>query len=116
MQKFVLERVEDKRRWCCWRHERVPGGDTVMVIVHGLGEHAQRYFDLIQTEFSGLADCIVCYDQRGSGESAKLNGEKHGQMGTMEELVNDLSYIIQKEAAPFKKFILVNKQVFMHSV
>jgi alpha-beta hydrolase superfamily lysophospholipase len=65
-------------RWLADSSSKSPGdlGEPsrgVVLIVHGLGEHAGRY-DLVANTLSGWGFEVCAYDQRGHGESTGLPG------------------------------------------
>lgn len=59
---------------------------AVVVIVHGLGEHAWRY-DRLATELTEAGFAVRAYDQRGHGDSAG----KRGCLPTQDALLKDLA-------------------------
>lgn len=67
---------------------RVPR--AVVLIVHGLGEHAWRY-DTLATELNAAGYAVRAYDQRGHGESA---GQR-GCLPSPDTLVRDLNELVE---------------------
>lgn len=62
----------------------------VVVLVHGLGEHAGRY-DRLATWLNGQGFAVRGYDQYGHGES----GGVRGYLPTCNRLVDDLAEIVE---------------------
>ncbi|MES2414433.1 MAG: lysophospholipase [Pseudomonadota bacterium] len=70
--------------------EASPAGPRAMVvIVHGLGEHAMRY-DHVATQLLEWGFAVRSYDQRGHGES----GGRRGAVPTEAALLYDLAEIV----------------------
>jgi alpha-beta hydrolase superfamily lysophospholipase len=67
---------------------------AVVVIVHGLGEHAWRY-DRLATEMTEAGFAVRAFDQRGHGESAG----KRGCLPTQDALVKDLGEFLDDTRA-----------------
>jgi alpha-beta hydrolase superfamily lysophospholipase len=67
---------------------------AVVVIVHGLGEHAWRY-DRLATELTEAGFAVRAFDQRGHGESAG----KRGCLPTQDALVKDLGEFLDDTRA-----------------
>lgn len=65
-----------------WKHENAK---TLLLIHHGLGEHAGRYQSMADG-LSGLSLSIASYDLRGHGESVG----KWGDGGTLSTMADDL--------------------------
>lgn len=61
----------------------------VVLIVHGLGEHAWRY-DHVARRFNAWGFWVRAYDQRGHGES----GGKRGVLATDHALLADLAEVV----------------------
>lgn len=61
----------------------------VVILVHGLGEHAGRY-DAVAKRLNGWGFAVRGYDQHGHGES----GGNRGSMPTANRLLDDLGDII----------------------
>lgn len=75
----------------------VPRGVTpraVVVIVHGLGEHAWRY-DRLASELNEAGFAVRAYDQRGHGDSAG----KRGCLPTQDALLKDLAEFVEDTRA-----------------
>ena len=65
--------------------------EKVVWIVHGLGDHGGRYFDLAERLFvEGFR--VVIADQRGNG----LSGGKRGHAANFNVLIDDLKLTIEK--------------------
>lgn len=62
----------------------------VVVICHGLGEHAWRH-DRLATALAAAGYAVRAYDQRGHGESAG----KRGQLPTADALLLDLHAVLE---------------------
>jgi alpha-beta hydrolase superfamily lysophospholipase len=62
----------------------------VVLIVHGLGEHAWRYDPLAQ-RLNGWGFCVRAYDQRGHGES----GGARGVIPHEDALLDDLAEVVE---------------------
>lgn len=67
---------------------------AVVVIVHGLGEHAWRY-DRLATELTEAGFAVRAFDQRGHGDSAG----KRGCLPTQDALVKDLEAFVDDTRA-----------------
>ncbi len=67
---------------------------AVVVIVHGLGEHAWRY-DRLATELNEAGFAVRAYDQRGHGDSAG----KRGCLPTQDALLKDLAEFLDDTRA-----------------
>ena len=64
---------------------------AVVLIVHGIGEHAWRY-DHVARRLNGWGFCVRAYDQRGHGESGGARGvlpADHALLGDLAEVVDD---------------------------
>lgn len=61
----------------------------VILIVHGLGEHAWRY-DPLARQLNGLGFVVRAYDQRGHGDS----GGKPGVLPAEDALLDDLAEVL----------------------
>jgi alpha-beta hydrolase superfamily lysophospholipase len=62
----------------------------VVLIVHGLGEHAWRYDPLAQ-RLNEWGFCVRAYDQRGHGDS----GGAHGVIPHEDALLDDLAEVLE---------------------
>lgn len=71
----------------CW--EPLAASRGLVVLVHGLGEHAGRY-EGVATALMAHGWRVVAYDQRGHGRS---EGER-GVIGSHDSLLSDLSRVI----------------------
>lgn len=58
---------------------------AVVLIVHGLGEHAWRY-DTLAQRLNEWGYCVRAYDQRGHGESGGLRGVLQNDDDLLEDL------------------------------
>lgn len=67
---------------------------AVVVLVHGLGEHAWRY-DQLACELNAAGFVVRAYDQRGHGESAG----RRGCLPHPDALLHDLSEVIDHTRA-----------------
>eukprot|EP01031_Cornospumella_fuschlensis_P048908 gene48908-59884_t len=65
------------------------GPRAMVLIVHGLGEHAMRY-DHVATQLMEWGFAVRSYDQRGHGES----GGRRGAVPTEAALLYDLAEIV----------------------
>jgi alpha-beta hydrolase superfamily lysophospholipase len=63
---------------------------AVVLIVHGLGEHAWRY-DTVAQRLNEWGYCVRAYDQRGHGES----GGTRGVLQNDDDLLEDLDELIE---------------------
>lgn len=63
---------------------------AVILIVHGLGEHAWRY-DAVAQRLNEWGFCVRGYDQRGHGES----GGKPGVLSDDDDLLADLQELVE---------------------
>jgi len=77
-----------------WLLPRGVAPRAVVVIVHGLGEHAWRY-DRLATELNAMGFSVRAYDQRGHGDSAG----KRGCLPAQDALLKDLSEILDDTRA-----------------
>lgn len=67
---------------------------AVVVIVHGLGEHAWRY-DHLATKLAEAGFAVRAYDQRGHGDSAGARGD----LPTQDTLLKDLTDFLDSTRA-----------------
>lgn len=72
-----------------WLLPRGVAPRAVVLIVHGLGEHAWRY-DRLANELNAAGFSVRAYDQRGHGDSAG----KRGCLPEQDALLKDLSEIL----------------------
>lgn len=63
---------------------------AVVLIVHGLGEHAWRY-DTVAHRLNDWGFCVRAYDQRGHGDS----GGKQGGLPYDDALLDDLTEVLE---------------------
>jgi len=68
----------------------------VVQIIHGFGEHAERYYELADFFTSNGYVCVAC-DQRGHGEMPGLNSDKRqkmlGVIKKYDDLLDDVGLI-----------------------
>lgn len=77
----------------------------VVVLVHGLGEHAGRYERLAQ-RLTGWGFTVIGYDQCGHGESAGVRG----WVPSGQRLIDDLADVVdsaQRERRPGEPLVLI---------
>ena len=67
----------------------------VVLIVHGLGEHAGRY-DFVANSLSNWGFKVCAYDHRGHGESTGLPGV----LPTVTALLDDLTDVLDDTRRP----------------
>lgn len=72
-----------------WQHDRDLPPRAVVLIVHGLGEHANRY-DHVARQLLDWGFAVCAYDQRGHGES----GGVRGGLASDALLLEDLTEVI----------------------
>lgn len=77
-------------------HAAPPRG--VVLIVHGLGEHAGRYQRLVDT-LLGWGFAVRAYDQRGHGESSGARGALPAE----QTLIDDLAEMVDDTRARIKR-------------
>jgi alpha-beta hydrolase superfamily lysophospholipase len=77
-----------------WVLPRAVAPRAVVVIVHGLGEHAWRY-DKLATELNSVGFAVRSYDQRGHGDSAG----KRGCLPSQDALLKDLAEVLDDTRA-----------------
>lgn len=77
-----------------WPLQRGVAPRAVVVIVHGLGEHAWRY-EQLALELTQAGFAVRAFDQRGHGESAG----KRGCLPTQDALVKDLGEFLDDTRA-----------------
>lgn len=70
----------------------------VVILVHGLGEHAGRY-DFLARQFNTWGFAVRGYDQCGHGES----GGAHGSLPTDTRLLDDLTDMVDSTRARMRK-------------
>jgi alpha-beta hydrolase superfamily lysophospholipase len=84
---WVSERADDS----------APAPRGVVLIVHGLGEHALRY-DRLANQLMDWGFAVRAYDQRGHGQS----GGARGVLPTDTALLDDLAEIVDDTRARFR--------------
>ena len=67
----------------------IPNSNTVILLIHGLGEHSGRYLKLIQ-DFNDKDISVFTIDLRGHGKSEG----KRGHSPSYKQLMNDIQYFI----------------------
>ena len=72
-----------------WQHDRDLPPRAVVLIVHGLGEHASRY-DHVARQLLEWGFAVRAYDQRGHGES----GGARGGLSSEALLLEDLAEVV----------------------
>lgn len=78
-----------------WVHAPAGAASALVLIVHGLGEHAGRYAHVLRhLQDQGLA--VAVYDQRGHGQS----GGARGALGSPDSLLADLARVIDHLRGP----------------
>ena len=75
--------------WSQCMGDQAPPPRGVVLMVHGLGEHACRY-DHVAEKLMGWGFAVRAYDQRGHGES----GGAHGVLPSATALLDDLEEVI----------------------
>jgi alpha-beta hydrolase superfamily lysophospholipase len=75
---------------------------AVVLLVHGLGEHAARY-DHLAVALRSWGFEVRAYDQRGHGQS----GGKPGTLPAQDALLNDLADVVDEARAQYPKVPLV---------
>ncbi len=74
----------------------------VVLLVHGLGEHAGRY-QHVAWKLKGWGFAVRAYDQRGHGESSGMRGALH----TDSALIDDLAEVVDDTRLRFKDLPLI---------
>lgn len=78
-----------------WRSDKTPLPRAVVLIVHGLGEHANRYGHVARKLLDwGFAVCA--YDQRGHGESGGVRGGLSSESLLLEDLAEVVDHMRQR--------------------
>lgn len=72
-----------------WQHDRALPPRAVVLIVHGLGEHASRY-EHVARQLLDWGFAVRAYDQRGHGES----GGARGGLSSEALLLEDLAEVV----------------------
>lgn len=73
---------------------------AVILIVHGLGEHAWRY-DTVAQRLNSWGFCVRSYDQRGHGESGGARGVLPDDDALLDDLAEVLDDTRQQIAQPW---------------
>ena len=92
----------DKHQLRVWIHQPEGSCRAVVVLVHGMGEHAGRYQHVAQ-QFTNQHIALLTYDQRGHGFSSGKRG--HADFYQMLEDVGEMLKLA-KESFPEKPIIL----------
>lgn len=77
----------------------------IVVLVHGLGEHAGRY-DHLARRLTGWGFAVLGYDQCGHGKSAGARGRLPNTMRLIEDL-NDILQSARRRLAPGQKLVVL---------
>jgi alpha-beta hydrolase superfamily lysophospholipase len=77
----------------------------IVVLVHGLGEHAGRY-DALARRLAGWGFAVLGYDQCGHGKSAGARGRLPNTMRLIEDL-NDIIQSAQRRLGPGQKLVVL---------
>ncbi len=77
----------------------------IVVLVHGLGEHAGRYEHLAR-RLTGWGFAVLGYDQCGHGKSAGARGRLPNTMRLIEDL-NDILQSARRRLAPGQKLVVL---------
>lgn len=75
----------------------VPPPRAIVLMVHGLGEHAMRY-EALAGKLIDWGFCVRAYDQRGHGES----GGRRGALPDDSALVDDLAEVVDEIRQRYK--------------
>jgi alpha-beta hydrolase superfamily lysophospholipase len=92
---FTLNRPDGEKLACYnWRSKAKPW--AVLVIAHGMGEHAGRYRTSLDMLISSGV-IIYAFDQRGHGYTARLNEREVGDFGSggFDAVVGDLAAFVK---------------------
>ncbi|EJL26602.1 lysophospholipase [Caulobacter sp. AP07] len=93
---FTLTRPDGEQLACYrWSNGALPR--AVLVVAHGMGEHARRYRPaLAQLVDSGVA--LYALDHRGHGATITLNGREAGDFGPggFDAVVEDLAALVAR--------------------
>lgn len=82
--------------WASEKGDDAPPPRGVVLIVHGLGEHAMRY-DRVANQLMDWGFAVRAYDQRGHGQS----GGARGVLPTDTALLDDLAEMVDDTRARF---------------
>ncbi len=77
----------------------------IVVLVHGLGEHAGRYEHMAR-RLTGWGFAVLGYDQCGHGKSAGARGRLPNTMRLIEDL-NDILQSARRRLAPGQKLVVL---------
>jgi alpha-beta hydrolase superfamily lysophospholipase len=91
---FIFKSTVDNLalRGYCWNEVESPIG--IVVIAHGLGEHARRY-ELFATELNQAGYTVFALDHRGHGGSPGPSGLGDFGVGGWNALVSDMVQIVE---------------------
>lgn len=84
-----------------WQAHRVSGSRAAVAIVHGYGEHAGRYLELVQALGNGGFDCFLL-DLRGHG----LSEGPRGHVDRFEDYLFDLDRLVEKARGASERLFL----------
>lgn len=79
----------------------------IVVLVHGLGEHAGRY-EHVARRLNGWGFAVLGYDQCGHGKSAGARGRLPNTMRLIEDL-NDILQSARRRLAPGQKLVVLGQ-------
>ncbi|MCM2373584.1 alpha/beta hydrolase [Aporhodopirellula aestuarii] len=102
----------DERTLHC-RHSGAVDADSVVVIVHGLGEHSGWYAELAD-QLSAVGMASLAYDQHGHGKSPG----RRGDAPTLQTLVDDIGVAVAsaQENWPEAEVVLLGHSMGGHLV
>ena len=88
-----------------WPTPQDVAGRGIVVLVHGLGDHAGRYEHLAR-RLTGWGFAVLGYDQCGHGKSAGARGRLPNTMRLIEDL-NDILQSARRRLAPGQKLVVL---------
>ncbi|WP_340201966.1 alpha/beta hydrolase [Ascidiimonas sp. W6] len=101
-QEFQLSIQNLPLHVCHWHQSVV---SHLIILVHGMGEHAGRYADFVVPSLVKNGAAVIDFDQVGHGKS----GGKRGHCSSYEVLLESLHLVIQKGKELYKE-----KPVFVY--